>query len=281
MGPHLVTIFAVVLLATGSGGSQTQVQAPPRARVLFVGNSLTYVNNLPAMIEALAAQVGLKGRVTCRAVALPNFGLEEHWNSGEAVRAIEQRNWTLVVLQQGPTSLPESQAILREYTRKFAFEIKKTGAPVALYSVWPPRGRMASFDAVTASYVRAAEDVGGTVVPVGEGWRAAWRRDAALPLYGADGFHPSPMGTYLGALMFLEQLTGRSPIGLPPPSESKDKVLREIVVSPAQLTILQEAAAEANAKFTARTPVEAAAATPERTVPSRTAQSNRRSTRRW
>jgi hypothetical protein len=276
-----MSILAVTLFTTTWVAAQPQEQPAPRARVLFVGNSLTYVNNLPAMIEALAAQVGLKGRVTCRAVALPDFGLEEHWNSGEAVRAIEQRNWTLVVLQQGPSSLPASQAVLREYARKFAFEIKKTGATVALYSVWPAKGRMTSFDAVTASYVRAAEDVGGSVVPVGEGWRAAWRRDASLPLYGADGFHPSPMGTYLGALMFLQHLTGRSPVGLPPPSESKDKLLREIPIAPAQLTILQDAAAEANARFTARIPAGAAAATHGQTAPSRTAQPNRRSTRGW
>jgi len=215
--------------------------------VLFVGNSLTYVNDLPGMIEAVAAQAGLKGRVTCRAVALPDFGLEEHWNDGRALRAIEEGRWTLVVLQQGPTSLPESQAVLRTYARKFAFEARARGSKLALYGVWPPLARITSQDAVTASYARAAEDVGGLLIPVGEGWRAARRRDPSLELYGPDGFHPSPLGTYLAALMFVEQLTGRSPIGLPDPALSKAPALRNVRVTPAQLRSLQESAAEANA----------------------------------
>lgn len=87
------------------------------------------------------------------------------------------------------------------------------------------------------------------LVAVGEGWRAAWRKDRALPLYGPDGFHPSPMGTYLAALMFVQQLTGRSPVGWPQPSASADPALRTLAITPAQLTTLQEAAAEAAVAF--------------------------------
>jgi hypothetical protein len=228
-------------------GAAPAADGQPSARVLFIGNSLTYVNDLPAMIEAVAAQAGLKGRITCRAVALPGFSLEDHWNDGRALRALQQERWTLAVLQQGPTTLPESEASLRTYAKKFAFEASARGTKVALYGVWPPLSRIGSFDRVAASYSHAAADVSGAVVPVGEGWRAAWRRDPSLLLYGADNFHPSPLGTYLAALMFFEHLTGRSPIGLPGPSRSKDRALRDVHVAPAQLRVLQEAAAEANA----------------------------------
>ena len=152
----LVAIVALILVAGAEDRLAAQPSASaPRSRVLFVGNSLTYVNDLPAMIEAVAAQAGLAGRITTRAVALPDMGLEEHWNHGDALRAIQQGGWTHVVLQQGPSSLPESQAILREFTKKFAFEIRRAGARVVLYSVWPPRARAAFFDAVTAGYAKA------------------------------------------------------------------------------------------------------------------------------
>ena len=241
-------MVAVTLSAAAGIYAAGQSPAPaPRSRVLFVGNSLTYVNNLPAMIEAVAAQAGLERHITARAVAQPDMGLEEHWNQGDALRAIRQERWTHVILQQGPSSLPESQAILREFTKKFAFEIRLAGADVVLYSVWPSRSRAASFDAVTAGYAQAAADVRGIVVPVGEGWRAAWRRDASLPLYGPDGFHPSPAGTYLAALMFVQALSGTSPVGLPAPQQSKDKTLQKVALTEAQLRIVQSAAAEANA----------------------------------
>jgi len=117
-----------------------------------------------------------------------------------------------------------------------------------IYSPWTPRDRLDFMDAVLESHRLAAADVEGMLVPVGEGWRAAWRADPSIPLYGPDDFHPSPAGSYLAAVMFFQKLSGRSPEGLPNPAQSKDKVLREIRIDAAQLRILQQAAAEANAK---------------------------------
>ena len=55
----------------------------------------------------------------------------------------------------------------------------------------------------------------------GEAWRAAWRRDPGLELFGTDGFHPTELGSYLVALVMYQQLTGRSPEGLPSPSTGR------------------------------------------------------------
>ena len=213
-------IATALVLALAVAAAPVADARPVRA--LFIGNSLTYVNNLPAMIEAIAASAGLKGRITCRGVAKPDYGLQEHWDDGDALRGIKTGQWTHIVLQQGPSSQQNSRVVLREYAKKFAFEAKAGGARVIMYSVWPSRTRLDVMDAVTESYRLAAEDVNGSVVAAGEGWRAAWRRDPSLPLYGPDQFHPSPMGTYLAALMFFEQFTGRSPVGLPAPDASRE-----------------------------------------------------------
>ena len=238
-------LFAVVsvCVAPHSNAAQTGIA---RARVLFVGNSLTSQNDLPAMLEALATQAGAS--ITCSAVARANYSLEDHWKDGAALRALRRERWTHIVLQQGPSSLPDSQASLRDYAARFAAEARQVHAAVVLYGVWPPKARSGFFDAVTGSYARAAEDVGGALVPVGEGWRAAWRRDPSLALYAADDFHPSSIGTYMAALMFLQRLTGRSPVGLPPPGESRNRVLGDIRLDTAQLAVLQSAAAEANGR---------------------------------
>jgi hypothetical protein len=240
--PRLIATAALLIsfLVSTDGSAST-------VRALFIGNSLTYVNNLPAMIESIAASAGLKGRVTCRGVAMPDFGLHDHWEQGDALRGIRNGQWTHIVLQQGPSSQPDSRVMLREFTKKFAFEARAKAAKVVLYSTWTSRNRLDSMDDVMESYRLAAKDVGGSLVPVGEGWRAAWREDPALPLYDADQFHPSPMGTYLAALMFFQHFTGQSPVGLPAP-DTKDKALRNVKIEPAQLKILQAAAAEANSK---------------------------------
>lgn len=181
---------------------------PAPARILFIGNSLTYANDLPGMVCALARSTGRK--VICEAVAKPDFGLEEHWRDGEARKAIG-RGWDVVILQQGPSALRESRVMLIDYARRFDAEIKKTGARTALYMVWPSRQRRGDFAGVSQSYAAAARSVNGTLLPAGDAWLAAWKEDSKLPLYDNDGFHPSPMGSYLAAMVIYRQLFGPIP----------------------------------------------------------------------
>ncbi|MDH3224200.1 MAG: hypothetical protein OEO23_10835, partial [Gemmatimonadota bacterium] len=54
----------------------------------------------------------------------------------------------------------------------------------------------------------AAANVDGTLFPAGEAWRAAWRVDESLGLYGGDGFHPSVLGSYLAALTIYQRIDG-------------------------------------------------------------------------
>lgn len=243
---HRRTFLQATLAAFASarGRAAPPTQSQP-ARVLFIGNSLTYANNLPAMIDAIVSQSG--GEITSRTVAFPDFGLEEHWNDGRAMRVLREGKWTLVVLQQGPSSLLESRVILRDYTQRFARVAKERGAHVALFSVWPPRSRAAAFDAVSESYRLAAQDVGGLLIPVGEAIRAALRRDATLPLFEADGFHPSRLGSYLAALVFFHHITGRPPATAPSPTQSSRDAFGQVRVTTTQLKVLQDAAAEVTA----------------------------------
>jgi hypothetical protein len=203
------------------------VAQPHPTRVLFIGNSLAYANDLPALVCQLARSTGRQ--TTCESVAKPDYGLEEHWSDGEARRAIA-RGWDVVVLQQGPSALPESRRLLVDYTRRFDPEIKRAGARTALYMVWPSRGRRGDFPAVSQSYAAAAKAVNGLLLPAGDAWRAAWAADAALPLYGPDGFHPSTMGSYLAALAIYEPLFASPPpaVPVPPDAQRVAELLRRI-----------------------------------------------------
>jgi len=86
-------------------------------------------------------------------------------------------------------------------------------------------------------------------MPVGEAWRAAWDRDSTLAFYGRDGFHPSELGSALGALVIFQQLFDESPVGLPDRLVPSTKGLRVLSLPPHLNTLLQEAAAQANAEF--------------------------------
>jgi hypothetical protein len=247
--PHCVLILAA-LLACGGEAAPGPVEPPVspgpsvvlEGDILFIGNSLTEGNDLPGMIESLADSAGTPG---FRTAALTHGGgaLEDHWIAGTALEVIAQGGWRFVVLQQGPSSLPESRANLREWTARFAERIRAAGAEPALYTVWPAEDRFAFFNDVIESYRVAAEDVDGIELPAGAAWLEAWDRDAELELYGPDRFHPTLEGSYLAALVIYAGLSGRSPVGLPASFALPDGTVREIPAATA--AVLQQAAADA------------------------------------
>lgn len=216
----------------GSGGAVSP-DLSAEVRILFIGNSLTYVNDLPAVVKALATGAGLPATQVA-AIAFPDFALEDHWNQGDAREAVGKDGWTHVVMQQGPSALETSRVNLLQWVGTFGAAIKAHGAMPGMYMVWPSTDRSFDFDRVSESYRLAAESVEGQLYPAGDAWRAAWRRDPSLALYGGDGFHPSSLGTYTAALTIVAVIYHRSPVGLP-----------TLGLAAATATLLQEAAADA------------------------------------
>jgi len=171
------------------------------------------VNDLPAMVQRLGRSD--PGRtVTVASVAFPDFALEDHWNQGDALKAIDAGPWDFVVLQQGPSALPDSRTNLIEWTGRFAEEIRRVGARPAVYMVWPELSRENVWSDVTESYRAAAAAVDGLLLPAGEALRSARAADPALALFGGDGFHPTVTGTYGAALVIYARLADVSPLGL-------------------------------------------------------------------
>ncbi len=246
--PMRVTlIIAVGLLALLScGGRVTAPVEPDPAgiRVLFIGNSLTYWNEMPEMLrwmlETSEVQVG-----RIEYVAFPDVGLQDHWASGPARSRIAEGDFDIVVMQQGP-SATEGRPSLLEYSQRFSEEIRASGAVPALYMVWPSSARPFDFDGVSSSYSDAADAIDGLLFPAGEAWRAAWAREASLALYGPDGFHPSELGSYLAALVMFEQLAGREASTLPALVPTPSGI---VAIPTAQADLLHESATEVNAAF--------------------------------
>lgn len=224
----LAAIGAIVLAMSSSGiSSAPRSQDKNTLRILFIGNSLTAANNLPGLVESLGrARRGPPVETT--AVTANNFSLEDHWHQGNARAAIAKGGWSVVVLQQGPSALPESRVLLRNYTKRFAAEVRQAGARTALYMVWPSQARARDFDDVSKSYALAAHDADGLLLPAGDAWREAWRLEPSLALYGSDGFHPSGLGSYLAALVIWRGLSRESVVGLPGPPGVSAVTLRQL-----------------------------------------------------
>jgi hypothetical protein len=228
-----MALFLTVVV-TGEGSADV-------LRVLFVGNSLTYTNELPRVVEALAR--GGDVEIEAGMVAFANAALEDHWADGRARREIASKRWDIVVMQQGPSSLASSRADLVEWTSKFAGEIRAAGARPALLGVWPAARNRAMLGNVIESYRIAAGNCDCELLPAGLAWQSAWKKSGRLSLYGADGFHPSDEGTYLAALVIWGGLTGADLSGAP--AELRLPEGRRVTIRRSRAMIYREVAAAA------------------------------------
>ena len=239
----LATAFAAAALACGSSGGVTGPPPGEGPAILFVGNSLTYFNDMPEIVAAVSLGAEDDPPMRVGMVAFGGFSLEDHWNQGDALEAIDSGDWDVVVLQQGPSTLPASRDHLVEWAGRFAERIRAEGGQPALYSVWPTDGTEAGYEATLASYAAAAEAVDGILIPAGEAWRAARARDSTLNFTLGDGFHPSLLGSVVVAYAVWHAVGGRTPVGLPPEIESP--AVEKITMPSGLAALVQQAVVEA------------------------------------
>ena len=160
-------------------------------RVAFVGNSLTFTHNVPGMVQALADADGRS--MSHVSITHPNVSLSDHWYMGtpDVLRELEP---DVVVMQQGPSTRPESREHLVDWSREYAAMIRGWGGEPALSMAWPAVQYFDYIPAVWASYKMAAEVVDGLFIPAGQTLAEARAIDPGIDLFGPDGFHQSELG---------------------------------------------------------------------------------------
>src|SRR5262249_20061111 len=94
--------------------------------VVFIGNSFTARNNLPALVAQLAAARGK--RMEHRLLSAGGASLRTHWNAGEALKAIQEGRYERVVLQEQSTLPVKNPKRMRENVRLFDEAINAVGA---------------------------------------------------------------------------------------------------------------------------------------------------------
>jgi hypothetical protein len=179
-------------------------------RVLFVGNSYTYVNDLPSIVAAVASARGVN--VAPGMLAEPDFALEDHIVTGAYDAEIASLPWDWVVLQQGPSSLPENRANLRTWSLRAASSAYANRTAVLMFAAWPAQANIATSLAAEQSYREAADATHGCAAPVATAWRFARESRPDLALYQDDRLHPRPVGTLLTALVIVRAMFPNVPM---------------------------------------------------------------------
>jgi hypothetical protein len=196
------------------GGERTVDPPDGTHSALFIGNSLTYANDLPGTFALLTAGSDEAFQVT--SVAKPNVALIDFFfDDGEALSRIDHGHFDFVVMQQGPTWPGLCGDTLALAASQFASRIRAVGGTPALLMTWPALGDQPYWDGVETAYRSAAHASGSLLSPAGTAWRIAWGERADLPLYDSDNYHPSPLGTLLTAFTVYETLTGNDVRSLP------------------------------------------------------------------
>jgi hypothetical protein len=183
-----------------------------KVNVLFIGNSFTARNNLPGLIERLAA---VRGKIMLhRLISAGGASLRTHWNAGTALKAIPEGEYDSVVLQEQSTLPVKNAKRMHENIRLFDEAIKETGAKTFLYMTWARRNAPQAQRAITHAYTSIGQELDATVVPVGLAWQRFLRAHDQPFLHDRDESHPTLAGSYLAACVFIAVLFNESPVGI-------------------------------------------------------------------
>jgi hypothetical protein len=289
--------FLVALLFFVQVAAFAEEDRPAPLKVLFIGNSYTGVNNLPAMVAGLADAAGGRRIQTDRHLA-GGSTLERHVHEKIAIDKIHEEKSDVVVLQEQSLRPVLDREAMHKYARLLDAEIKQQGAKTVFYLTWArqhiPDMQEGADPATSAGYARAmhqfekaaktadfdtwcqqqdaglqgglngayfdiAHELGAKVAPVGIAWKKALEADPSFLLHRPDKSHPNPKGTYLTACVFYATLLDANPVGLPGELERGDKVL--VSVPDDEAKRLQEIAWETLEEINGKKPSKAAAYT--------------------
>ena len=198
--------------------------------VLFLGNSYTGVNNLPAIISSVATSAG--DQITFDSNTPGGLTFQGHTTNATSLSKIAQGGWDYVVLQEQSQmpSLPNSyvQNNVYPYAQSLKNTIKTHNgcAQILFYMTWGrqngDQSNCASWppvctyegmdDLLQLRYMTMATTNDASVSPVGAVWRYLRANNPEINLYSSDESHPSLAGSYAAACTFYSAIFRKSPM---------------------------------------------------------------------
>jgi hypothetical protein len=219
-----LSLIALVVLVFFAG-SNLQAQAKKEnLKVLFVGNSYTYVENLPQLVSIISDSTHTK-LITRKSVVGGAF-LTEHWNGKRGLKSqelIKNGHFDAVVIQGNSMETILQPDTTRKYAHLLCDLIRKSGAKPYLYMTWAREKVPQYQEQISKVYTEIAQENSAVLVPVGEAWELARKLRPTLELYNPDGSHPSNLGALLTAIVFVGAITGEVPERIPEWYQVKDQ----------------------------------------------------------
>lgn len=203
------------------------IDGRPERRILFIGNSRTFYNDMPGMVRKIADSALHSERLHIEMDAQPGVSLADHLERPDTQSLIANRwdNVVLQVLSSEQYSARQSGAVWEAATRLIS-DVKRAKALPAMFVTWrytddcdqgaglpqpavglPISGYADMHANIQKQHMRLAQTTGVDLVNVGLLWEQLQYQDLDFSLY-SDCNHPSAYGSYLSALMFYGYFTG-------------------------------------------------------------------------
>jgi len=181
-------------------------------RVLLVGNSYIYYNNLAQMIGLITDSLDTK--IICKKSTIGAATLGQHWNSERGLntkKIIANNKFDIVVIQDNSMWPLDHKDSLLLYGNLFCQYIRANGAKPYLYNTWAREKTPQTQSKINEAYSELAKAQSAVNVEVGSSFELARKTIPTMNLFHPDGSHPSAVGTFLIALSFIKKITGTLP----------------------------------------------------------------------
>lgn len=193
-------------------------------RILFIGNSYTYYNNLPEIVEAIAEAADV--RIESELIAAGGLSLADHAASEDVRSAIHEGDWDFVFLQEqssfGEVFLVDGEFRVRPSTRwrsgaeTLSRWTKESGATPVLLAHWAREPFPEDQSTIDRNVVEGAAAIGACFLRLSPARRVAEETLSRSELYDDDGSHPSPAASYLAAAVIVRALLPNGLTSAPP-----------------------------------------------------------------
>jgi hypothetical protein len=238
--------FALLMSgAVSSAMSGANVSASEALNVLFIGNSLTYTNDLPAMIAELA-KAGGQAPFNHESETPGGCTFKKHWEDGKALKKIGEKPWDFVVLQEYSDMAVSAPAEMGKYGRLLNDAVVAHGSRTLWYMTWAHVDHPEQQPAITRAYADICAGTRGILVPAAVAWEHFRAAHPAVKMY-VDNKHPEPIGTYLVACVFYGVIYHASPVGLPGAPAKLDADMARVCQETAWAAVQEQGAGSATA----------------------------------
>ena len=214
---RLILLFSFILI-----NLCTFAQTP--AKVLYLGNSYTYVNDLPDILERLSQSQSKEIQSTEFLSGGARF--QTHWNNSSVINTIKQGGFDFMVIQgqSQEVAFPQGQFMdeVYPYAQKLdsLFKAYNPNGKVIFFMTWgyrygdanncpfyPPFCTYSSMSQeLYNNYRQMALDFISAVAPIGAAWRYSINLDSNYVLHSSDNSHPSYDGSYLAACVLYSSI---------------------------------------------------------------------------